>query len=249
MALTDLPGCVQHYRFSDESASFYEDEVFFDQSAYAGFGHHVTKITGTPAFADVGPNNRRALYLDNTCHWQFACQVPWHGTMVVAAQWEHHNSGTVSFYPMIFGEAVTVTNNASLRGGHFSGNERAHFVGPGGTLVSGLNAGVPDSAPSIMAWSRNQQDRVGRFTIDAATVDATSALAGTANGNFIGFGGQPRVRLGNLNGTAGDTTDVSGTLGALYLFEVAFFQGDLLRDELAALASEWAELEAYYGVA
>lgn len=76
----------------------------------------------------------------------------------------------------------------------------------------------------------------------------TSAVAGTTNGNGIGFGGQPRVRIGNLNGTAGDQTDVSGTLGAIRLFDIIALQGDQLASPSSAFSAEWAASETFYGV-
>lgn len=249
MALSDIPGLVQHFRWSDEDAAFYDNEVFLDQSPYAAFGHNMIKIGGTPVFQNVGPNNRRGLYLDNTCHWQFPCQVPWHGSMLLIAQFNYVTGGTLSFHPMIFAEAVTVSSNGRLTATHASGQRRLQLIGPASALPSGHNTGgTPDGSIGIFMWSRNQEDRVGRFTPDGETVTTTSALAGTTNGNGIGFQGQPRVRVGNLNGTDGNFDDVSASLGSCVLLEAGWYIGDPLRDNLAEVGSAFAEAADDYGV-
>ena len=241
----DIPGYVQGHRFSDE-ADYYDttNQRFYDVSGYNRFGSHVEKIVGTPVFANRGTNSRRGLLLDNTCHWQFAHACPWAGSGLLVAEMAFVTSGTTSFYPYIFGESGTVSSNPLIFGGHFSGSTYLRIQAGGAVLAQQVT--YPNNQIAIMAWSRDQQDRASRYTRDGVTV-TTLTLATATNGNSIGMTGQPRCRLGNLNGTDGNTT--LSTTGSLHLFEQHFWKGDVLRDNLSELQKFIATLKSHYASA
>lgn len=242
----DVPGYVQGHRFSDE-ADYYDsvNQRFYDISGFNRFGNHVEKVVGTPVFANRGSNSRRGLYLDNTNHWQFPHACPWMGSGLIVAELSFVTSGTTSFYPHIFGDAATVSSNAQIRGGHFSGSTTINLAGPNAALAQ--SSAWPNNTLGIFAWSRNQEDRISRITRDGITVTATAPLAAATNGNSIGMAGQPRCRLGNLSGIDGNTT--ASTTGTLHLFEQHFWKGDVLRDNLPELKAFIDTLKAHYGIA
>lgn len=242
----DVPGYVQGHRFSDE-ADYYDsvNQRFYDISGFNRFGNHVEKVVGTPVFASRGSNSRRGLFLDNTNHWQFPHACPWMGSGLIVAELSFVTSGTTSFNPYIFGESATTTSNPKIRGGHFSGSTTVTVAGPSDILPSQI--AVTNNQLVVIAWSRNQEDRISRITKDGVTVTATSPLAAATNGNSIGMAGQPRCRLGNLNGTDGNTT--ASTTGTLHLFEQHFWKGDVLRDNLPELKAFIDTLKAHYGIA
>jgi len=155
-----------------------------------------------------------------------------------------HATATTSFYPYLFGDAVTVSSNPNIRGGHFSGSTSINLAGPGATL--GQSSAWPNNTLGVFAWSRNQEDRISRITRDGVTVTASAPLAAATNGQNIGMGGQPRCRLGNLNGTDGNTT--ASTTGTLHLFEQHFWKGDVLRDNLPELKAFIDTLKIHYGI-
>lgn len=241
----DIPGYVQGHRFSDED--YYYDATnqrFYDLAGGNRFGNHVERTFGTPVFANRGPNSRRGLLLNNNNQWQFPHQCPWMGSGLFVAELSFvTTSPTLSFFPYIFGEAVTVTSNPVIRGQHASG-QLTVAVGTSGVLIQ--SSTWVNNTIGIFAWSRNQEDRISRITRDGVTVTASSPLAAANNGNGIGMMGQPRCRLGNLNGVEGNTT--TSTTGSLHLFEHHFWKGDVLRDSLPALKAFIDTLREHYGI-
>lgn len=242
----DVPGYVQGHRFSDE-ADYYDsvNQRFYDISGFNRFGNHVEKVVGTPTFANRGSNSRRGLYLDNTNQWKFPHACPWTGSGLIVAEFSFVTTSTTSFHPHIFSELATVSSNPKIRCGHNSGNTTVTVAGPSDILPSSTS--VTNNQLVVIAWSRNQEDRISRITKDGVTVTATAPLAAATNGNSIGMLGQPRCRLGNLNGTDGNTT--ASTTGTLHLFEQHFWKGDVLRDNLPELKAFIDTLKAHYGIA
>lgn len=241
----DVPGYVQGHRFADEP-DYYDslNHRFYDLAGFGRFGTHVEKIAGLPSFSNRGSNSRRGLFLDNTSHWQFAHACPWMGSGLIVAELDFVTSATSSFFPYIFGEAVTISSNPVIRGSHFSNATTINIAGPSAALAQ--SATWPNKTIGIFAWSRNQEDRVSRITRDGITVTASAPLAAATNGNSIGMGGQPRCRLGNLNGLVGNTEP--STSGSLHLFEQHFWKGDVLRDNLPELKAFIETLKTYYDI-
>ena len=239
----DIPGYVQGHRFSDDPIYYDGSGRFFDQSAYSRFGRDVTRVNGTPTFASRGPNARRGLFLDNTNHWQFPHACPWMGSGMIVAELSYVAAGTTSFIPYVFGEASLVTTNPIMFMQHFSGQFRLYVVG-GSNFNQQLQL-VSNNTIVVFAWSRNQYGPEGRHTLDGVTVP-TTAFATRSDGLYVGMGGLPRCRLGNLNGNAAST--VTSTTGSLHLFEQHFWDGDILRDHLPAARAFIEDRRAHYGV-
>lgn len=243
----DVPGYVQGHRFSDE-ADYYDsvNQRFYDISGFNRFGNHVEKVVGTPSFANRGSNSRRGMFLDNTCHWRFPHACPWAGSGLIVIEPAFVTSASTTFYPYLFGYSTTVSSNPFISGSHFSGTTRIN-IGAG----AGQNQLTPtytNNQIAIFAWSYDQEDRKPRHTKDGITVTEGAAYnPANTNGNYCGLGGQPSTRLGNLNGTDGNTT--ASTQGTCHLFEQHFWKGNVLRDNLPELKSFIDTLKAHYGIA
>lgn len=243
----DVPGYAQGHRFSDEP-EFYDsvNQRFRDLAAGDKFGNYVEKINGTPVFEYRGARNRRGLFLDNQNHWQFAHQCPWAGSGLIVVEMNYATSGTTIFTPYIFGDSSSLSVNPKIQALYTSGQQRLTVDG-GSSVLAQTESNFPNNKIAIFAWSRNQQDRKSRITQDGTTVQESAALASNTNtGLFIGLRGQPRVRLGNLNGVDGDTTP--STTGTLRLFEQHFWKGDVLRDNREELAMFMQSLRQRYGI-
>jgi hypothetical protein len=243
----DVPGYAQGHRFSDEP-EFYDslNQRFRDLAAGDKFGNYVEKINGTPVFEYRGARNRRGLFLDNQNQWQFPHQCPWAGSGLVVVEMNYVTSGTTAFTPYIFGESSLLSDNPKIQAVHFSGQTRLSIDGGSGEL-SQRYIDFANNQIAIFAWSRNQEDRKSRITRDGLTViESAEYTDNSSSGNFIRMGGQPRVRLGNLNGVDGDTT--ASTTGTLRLFEQHFWKGDVLRDNREDMEMFIQSLRQYYGI-
>lgn len=241
----DIPGYVQGHRFSNDPL-YYDSTAqrFYDLAGGDRFGQGVTKVVGTPAFNNRGANSRQGLYLDNTNQWQFPHACPWEGSMVIVAQF--NTIADLTTYPWLFGEDTsTLTNNPFIAAYSPSGVSKLWIQGGGGQLQHVPN--IPNDQIIVFAVSRSQDDRISRYSRDAVTIDA-SAPYNTArtDGLYIGMRGQPRVRLGALDGTNGTTASTNGTS---HVFEQHFFRTNILRDHQTATAEFMSTLKAYYGAA
>lgn len=237
----DIPGYAQGHRFSDEP-DYYDatNERFYDLAGLSRFGNDVTKVNGTPVFASVGDRQRRGLFLDNQNHWEFPHACPWMGSGLIVVKMNYVTSATASFTPWLF------VRGGKIQGLHFSGQTRLSIDGGSSQLSQAYNY-FPNEKIAVFAWSRDQQDRRSRITQDGVTIDVSAEYAPSAdNGNYIGLGGQPRCRLGNLSGTEGDTT--ASTTGTLHVFEQHFWKGNVLRDNPNELAAFIQSLKDYYGI-
>lgn len=241
----DIPGYVQGHRFSDEP-EYYNSTTgrFTDLAGGDRFDQYVSKVNGTPAFADRGANSRRGLYLDNTNHWQFPHACPWEGSGVLVAQYNVISGAAAGYiYSHIFAEDTgTISNNPMLFAQYYFGNPLFRVWGAAAQLVSDVS--LVDDAIMVFAWSRAQDDRIARVTTDGVSITVSSAYNPTnTNGNFIGLGGQPRCRLGNIDATGGTTASTQGTM---HIFEQHFFKTNILRDHLADTKAFIDTLKTYY---
>jgi hypothetical protein len=243
----DVPGYVQGHRFSDAPEFFdAENEHFRDLACGDKFGNFVEKINGTPVFQSRGDRNRRGLFLDNQNHWQFSHQCPWAGSGLIVVEMNYVTSDGSSFTPYIFGDSASLAANPKISALYISSQSRLTVDG-GSSVLAQTESNFPNNQIAIFAWSRNQQDRKSRITQDGTTVQESAALASNTNtGLLIGMRGQPRVRLGNLNGVDGDTAGSS--TGTLRLFEQHFWKGDVLKDHLPELRGFIESLSDHYGI-
>lgn len=241
----DIPGYVQGHRFSNDPL-FYDgtNERFYDLAGGDRFKQGVSKIVGTPVFNNRGSNNRQGLYLDNTNQWQFPHSCPWEGSMVIVAQFNMVTNQ--SMYPWLFGEDTGATTNNPFIAAQSPGGTNRLWI-QGGAAQLQQTPSIPNDQIIVFAISRSQDDRISRYSRDAVTVDATAAYnTARTDGLFIGMGGQPRVRLGALDGTNGTTASAVGTC---HVFEQHFFRTNILRDYLSATSEFMSTLKAYYGAA
>lgn len=243
----DVPGYVQGHRFSDRPDYYDAGKRYFrDLAGGDRFGQGVSHVVGTPVFSAFGPNTQRGLSLDNTCHWQFPHVCPWMGSGLAVVALQFVAGGTNSFYPWIFGDATTVTNNGLIHARHNAGSREIIIKGYGGLAPTLIN-GYVDGQIAVIAWSRNQQDRICRMTRDGVTITESAPYdSASVNGNGIGLTGAYRTHLGNLNGIAGNTTP--STTGTLHLFEQHFWSGDVLKDHSGKLAEFISSLKTVYGL-
>lgn len=241
----DVPGYVQGHRFSDDSM-YYDsnNQRFTDLAGGDRFNQYVSKITGTPVFANRGSNNQRGLYLDNTNQWQFPHACPWDGSILIVAEFSMITNQTM--YPWLFGEATsTLTNDPFIVARSPSGSNQLWIQG--GAAQLSQQPLIPNNQIIVFATTRGQDDRIARYSRDGVTVTATAAYStARTDGNFIGMGGQPRVRLGALDGTNGTTPS---TIGTLHVFEQHFFKTNILRDHLADTKAFIDTLKSYYAIA
>lgn len=246
----DLPGYAQGHRFSSAPEFFDSaNQRFHDLAGYNRFGNHVEKLNGTPVFAARGSNARDGLYLDNTNHWQFPNMTPWHGSGLIVAEFNTLEGATSgNMFPWIFGTSSVgnITNDPLLWVQYNFGSRKFYVWGPASQLVQSLD--IPDSPDlCIIAWSRNQEDRKSRYTLDGTTVTASAAFnTGETNGNSIAMGSAGVVRMGNLNGSQGDVA--TSATGTMHLFEQHFWKGDVLRDNLPELKDFIGTLKSHYGI-
>lgn len=243
----DIPGYVQGHRFSNDPL-FYDstNERFYDLAGGDRFKQGVSKIVGTPVFANRGTNNRQGLYLDNTNQWQFPHACPWEGSMVIVAQFNTVNSGYGFMAPWLFGEDTSNVTTNPFVGAYGNGGVATLWV-QGGSGQLEQKPTIPDDQIIVFAISRSQDDRISRYSRDAVTVDATAPYnTARTDGLFIGMGGQPRVRLGALDNTNGTTPSTTGTC---HVFEQHFFRTNILRDHQSTTSEFMSTLKAYYGAA
>lgn len=241
----DIPGYVQGHRFSNDPL-FYDstNERFYDLAGGDRFKQGVSKVVGTPVFNNRGQNSRQGLYLDNTNQWQFPHACPWEGSMVVVGQFK--SVANQHIYPWLFGEqTVTISNNPLISTFEFSGSTFIRAHGGEGQLMHQLT--IPNDQIIVFAISRSQDDRMSRYSRDGVTIDAIGPYnTARTDGTYIGMGGQPRVRLGALDGTNGTTASTTGTC---HVFEQHFFRTNILRDHLSATSEFMSTLKAHYGIA
>lgn len=249
MAISDIPGYIMGHRFTDDSADYDStNKVWYDKSAYAGRGTDVIVTAGDPAskFANVAAaNTRRGVLMDNTWHAKVRCPIPWQGSMIVVVR-PQNNSGTTTRarYPFLFGNAVTASSNGGLWCQYASAARNLTLITAASALTRTLARN--DDNCRVVAFSTDQSTRKMHASSDGVTV--TEATAGAAtSGNAVALqAANEGIRIGNINSTAGDTTEVADF--NLYLFEAHWFKGNVLVGApLSQVATEIAALKSYYG--
>lgn len=252
----NLPELVAYHRFSQDSR-YYDGANFrfHDLSPYNRFGSYVEKTAGTPSFSTHGTFGREGLKLDNSCQWQFVDPIPWEGTMLAVVK-GHVPTAFQTLWLWLFGDAVAPSSNGALTlQTDGSSVISTQMASPASVLAAG-NLTLTQDAITVFAYAMDQETRKGYRTLDFATISESAAAGAAANGNALSLGssgntgiagtvGSRMVRLGNNSGTPGDTA-ANGTNFA-YVFEQAFFRGNLLRTNPAALKEVADTLKTYYG--
>jgi hypothetical protein len=247
MAISDITGYVQGFRFSD-AAQYWDsgNSRFIDQAGYGDF-NGLTITAGTPAF--VGSGATRGLTLDNTVQGKFLPACPWAGACLVVMDPDMSVNGSI--YPAIFGFAASVASNGKVQLTRASASDYIHYLmsasavlQPNNRYTTGDMAGV-----KVGAFAMSQETRKSYATKDGVTVTESAAVA--AANPWVGMSGKDTnrtdaqfARFGNLSGTIGDTTI---TTNKMTIYELHFFKGNPLITDAAAVAAEIAALKTQYG--
>lgn len=240
---SDIPGYVQGYRLANDPA-FYDssEKRFLDQAGY-GSRADLRITVGTPTFETIDSNE--SMKLDNTCHGEFPMPIAWMGSCIFVVKPKYVSGAILSRWPLLFGDLATATSNGGLRLQHASGNRRFDLLTPSGQLTLRVTAGT--DALAVVAYSFDQSNRTAYGTFDGTTITDAAGPASSTNGNAIAFtAAQNGVRFGNMSGTAGDTTEITDWLCNIY--EMHFFNGNILTDALTETKAFMDELKTAYGV-
>ena len=252
MAISDLPGYIQGYVFSDAEQYYNStDEYFIDQAGYAGFGEPSRAYvrTGTPQFVDV--NSARGIELDNT--WQIELFIPmvWYGSCI--AVWGAPGftpSGTENLSLLKGNATTTFSANQQINLGYFSGQYNRRIAVASALSTAQLNPG--DSAIYAHAYALDQ--RIAQKRVEIMDAAGTIANGATIADNEIGYpmaGGSQsydpwKQIIGALTADHTNTT-VLASGNTLTLCELHFFSGLLTNGDTTAVEAELTALEAIYG--
>jgi hypothetical protein len=212
---------IQGYRFASDPA-FYDsgNQRFIDQAGY-GVDAGLNMNVGVPVFETV--NTKECLRLDNTEQGQFACPIPWEGSLVMVIKPDYISGGTISRWICLFGDAVSASSNRRLSIAHNSSTRNVTFNTVGGGNIS---LGRADNNVVAIALGSLQNPREVKGSKDGITV-TTSSSGSATSGIACQFGAAlSGVRFGNLSGTAGDTTDLSATMFCR-IMRLDFFSRDI----------------------
>ena len=247
MAISDLPGYVQGFRFSDD-AQYYDSGAtrFIDLAGYGDF-NGLTITAGAPAF--VGSGATRGLTLDNTVQGKFLPACPWQGACIVVMGPDMSANGTV--YPVIYGVAASVASNGKISIQRASSTDYLHASqSASGTLNARnqYNTGAMGGI-KVGAFALSQETRKSYVTKDGVTVVESAAVA--AANNWVSMSGKDTARtdgqwarFGNLSGTLADVTI---TTNKMTIYELHFFKGNVLVNDAATVAAEITALKTQYG--
>lgn len=239
-----IPGYVQGHRLSDESELFYDatNKRFKDLAGYGDRNDLVINV-GTPVFETVDGN--RCVKLNNTFHGIMPCPIPWMGSVVAVIKPMYVSGGTLLRYPMLMGDAVSASSNGQFQVLHFGGSRRVALVSPSASLAATKERA--DNNLVVVAFAFDQSTRKGYSTSDGITVTETTASASTTNGLAPAVStGLNGIRFGNMNGVAGDTTEITDVFA--YMYEYHFYSGNILTENLAETKGFMDTLKAKYGV-
>lgn len=240
----EVPGYMQGYRFSDESEEYYDaaSKTFHDQAGY-GAKSGLSIHTGSTVFDTL--DSHRGVKLDNTFHGSFQMPIPWQGSVVAVMRPELLTSGTHNSYPLIFGDASSISSNGKLHLSHFSGRRRLAW----GTPSGGLSA-VDDRTDDLMrvfSASLDQLTRKSYVTNDGSTVTEATATASTTTGNAVAVESAiTGARFGELKGISGNVTLETDLVVRMY--EMHFFASNIWTNHATKAAAFMTSLREKYGV-
>jgi len=251
MAISDLPGYVQGYKFTD-SAAFYNstDKYFIDQAGYSNFPASRLEITtGTPSFVDV--NSARGMVRDNTVQGYLNPFPMWHGSLIIVMGAPSRFSTNGSMYPLIGGSNATVTSNQSIRYWRVGASDYRHRLQGGGGLVNTTKGDDAIYATCIAGDQENRQavavEADGTRTAQTPVADNNKAVQffhyiAAASDRDYGT----RMRFGNIVGTKGNTAAFPNG-DSMIICELHFFNSILTDVPTTDVETELTALEAIYG--
>ena len=251
MAVSDIPNYLQGFIFSDASASYWDsgNSKFLDQAGYGGY-NDLFITAGTPTFDTL--NSQKGIILDNTCQGKFILPIQWEGALITVMR--PIMSSNATLYPVIQGQASTVTSNATVRMVRSTGSNYNHrIVTATVTLVcvATYTTGTPSDA-KVVAYSTSQQTRKGYVTDDGITVTESGPVSASDTGDLCGMSGGRLTtengmwaRFGNISGVKGSVAVSTNTMA---MYEMHFFKGNPLVDNATEVQAVIAELKTKYGI-
>lgn len=250
MAISDIPGYVQGFRFSDDSQYWDSgNSRFIDQAGYGDF-NGLTITTGTPAF--VGSGATRGLTLDNTVQGKFLPAIPWQGACIAVMQPVDYDGTTKTLTPVIFGVTSSLSSNGYIGIQHASGSFNHRLLSANGTAIASNNyTGAGNNGVKVGAFAIMQDTRKGYYTKDGVTVSETAAVAAANAGIALSGKDTARsdglwARFGNISGVRDDVAILS-TAHRVVMYELHYFKGNPLITDAATVATEIAALKTQYG--
>lgn len=248
MAVSDLPGYLQGFVFAN-SAAYYDstNKIFLDQSPYSGWdNNHLYITTGTPSFTTL--NGQEGMILDNTVQGYFLCPTAWEGSVIAVMQPNMSVNGTV--YPVQFGGAVSASANGKIRMTRASGTDFRPVISSASATAE-ANPVFATQQGQVVAFSLSQETRKAYATKDGSTLIESAAVTDAGIGiNMFSSGSTNategfRARFGNLSGTI---ADFAATTNTMSIYELHFFKGNLLVDQVSALTTEISALKTKYAI-
>ena len=247
MAISDLPGYIQGYKFTD-SAAFYNSagNYFIDQAGYSDFPASRLEITdSTPSFVDV--NAARGMVLNNTCQGLLNVPIKWGGSAITVWGAPSRFGTNGSLFPVICGANPTETGNGLFYLNRASAASYRHYFRSQGGVATEY-AQHADDAIYASCGAIDQENRTVAAMNSAGTIRTSAAVAdnniGLALNSTVENGVYgSRDRFGNLDGGFG-TTAVANTM---IICELHFFSGVLTDAPTTAVEAELVALEAIYG--
>jgi hypothetical protein len=240
----EVPSYVQGYRFSDESEIFYDasTKTFRDLSGY-GQRADLSITAGTPVFATI--NGRRGVTLDNTFHGRFQIPVPWMGSVVAILKPVLATGSTISRYPILFDDAVTLSSNGQLSLSHFSGARSVNWRTPSGVLQPTQSRNNDDLV--VVGFATDQQTRKGYSTSNGVAITETAAASGTTSGNSVAVGsGKFGARFGDMDGLPTNLTQITDLF--CHMFELHFFAENIWVAHQALAQAMMTAMRSKYAV-
>jgi hypothetical protein len=252
----DLPGYLQGHRFSQHSDYYDADEERFKDLAGYGYDNDCWVETGTPVFAGRGTRNREGILLDNTCHLACLPSNPWEGSIVLVLQPANTSTtGSATTFPLQWGTAATATSNGQLAVARIAASNVIRLMTAGSGLSLPL-AGAAAGDMVIATFEMRQSTREGKHRKNSVAPTTVAAVAHAATGNQVAIGfssssgsglmDKRLLRIGNINGTYGSTTQ--DTVNPLYLFEQHFFSSFIISDHATKLDEFLTALRSDYGI-
>ena len=247
MAASDIPGYLQGHVFRNETA-YYDSgaQAFKDQAGFdARPGARVVTLEGSPNFQTVDTHD--GILLDNQWHGAFKSPIAWQGSMILVTRPLFlAGSGTHNTYPWWWGDGSGQANKGKILFRHFGGNRQLRVVTIGSGVATVFLSNATDSI-WVTGFALDQNTRKGYSTEDGSTVNETSAVSGTTNGNDLALSqGAEGCVMGSLAAAAGNTT--ANTDLNIYVFEQHFFAGNIFVDHASEAETFIGELRTTYGV-
>ena len=248
MAISDLPGYIQGYKFQDTASTYNSTgKYFIDQAGYSDFPASRIEITdGTPNFVAV--NSTTGLELNNEVQGFLNVPIKWGGSCIMVWGAPSRMGTNGSIFPIICGANATETGNGLFYLNRVTSLNYRHYGRTAGGVSTAYNQ-QGDDAIYATCISIDQEDRItkgmdaGGTIVSGATVGDTNVgivLNSTVENGDYGM----RDRFGNLSG---GMPDVVATSNTMIICELHFFSGVLTDAPTTDVETELTALEVIYG--